>query len=61
MNIFKVLVDKKPKNCMFCPLKTSAVKIAEFECGKSKTEKGNDGWISTYFEPDKRCKFEEVK
>lgn len=57
MKVYKVIVDKIPTCCLFCPLKSSGVKIEGLECGKTKTEKGEDGWEQTYQAPDERCKF----
>lgn len=58
MKIYKVIVDKKPSTCMMCPLKNSATNI-ELKCGKQYTYE-HDGWETTTWVPDDRCKFEEV-
>lgn len=60
MEIYKVLVDKKPTECLFCPLKNSGVKL-NLKCGKKDTRNTGDGWETTSGVPDDRCKFEEVK
>lgn len=61
MIIHKVLVDKKPSECLLCPLKHSGVKL-NLKCGVIKTEPvDKGGWQTTHFVPDERCKFEEVK
>ena len=60
MKIYKVLVDKKPKGCLLCPLKNSGIKL-DLRCGKKYTRTTSDGWETTSRIPDDRCKFKEVK
>ncbi len=43
---------------MMCPLKNSATNI-ELKCGKQYIYE-HDGWETTTWVPDDRCKFEEV-
>ena len=59
MEIYKVLVDKRPAECLLCPLKNSGIKLS-LQCGKQHTYK-HGSWKTTTWVPDERCKFEEVK
>lgn len=63
MKIKKIIVDKKPKECMLCPIKNSTVRVLEDgKCGVQVTrmdKPGWPGWKSTGMEPDERCLFVE--
>jgi len=60
MKIFEVKVDKRPTECMFCPLEAAAVKITKPQCGEMKTRDVGDGWARTSKVPDHRCILKEV-
>lgn len=49
MKIYKVVVDKKPTDCIACPL----IKLKL--CGKQYTIRGSSGGIFFGFKPDDRC------
>lgn len=49
MKIYKVVVDKKPTDCIACPL----IKLKL--CGKHYTIRGNSGEIFFGLKPDDRC------
>jgi hypothetical protein len=59
VKIYKAIVDKKPKICMFCPLKASAVKIEMPPCGEMREWDAGDGWKQGAMCPDHRCILEE--
>jgi hypothetical protein len=59
MEIFKVIVDKKPIQCLFCPILASCVKLTHRPCGKEISAEIEKGWISTFKAPDERCLLEE--
>lgn len=51
-------VDKRPSNCLFCPLNSSRLKHKE--CGKRVTRKIEGGWEETAMVPDERCLIHEI-
>lgn len=55
MKVYKMIVDSKPKHCMLCPLKASAVKIDIPECGEMRRENIGGGWMQGGMVPDHRC------
>lgn len=59
MKVYKMIVDKRPAHCLFCPLKCSAVKIDIPECGQMVTEDIGNGWKQGSMRPDHRCILEE--
>ncbi len=58
MKIFKVIADKRPKECLVCPLKCSGIKINMGECGKKIKTNLPGGWIEEKRVPYERCVFE---
>jgi|GEM_PF-1864969 len=54
MEIYKIIADRKPKECLLCPIRNTV----EGQCGKRKFEKLTGGWETEYLAPDDRCKFE---
>ncbi|WP_238884485.1 hypothetical protein [Clostridium sp. YIM B02551] len=59
MKIYRVLVDKLPKECLLCPLKTNGIKIENLQCGKINTQTSEE-WTVGSFVPDNRCRLEEM-
>lgn len=57
MKIYKVLVDKKPKDCLMCPLKASIL-ATDHKCCKIDN---SGGWNFSHFVPDNGCLLEENK
>ena len=56
MEVYSVTVDKKPKWCMFCPIKATSVKIKTPKCGKTITTAPDaEGWSQGGDVPDERC------
>lgn len=58
MKIFKVIADKRPSECLLCPLKCSTVKNDFGECGKLVKKNICGGWEEKKRVPDERCVFE---
>lgn len=59
MKIYKVIVDKKPPSCLWCPLRGSSVKIDKIGCGVKKETNLGGGWVQNSRVPDERCLLEE--
>jgi hypothetical protein len=59
MRIYEVIVDKKPKTCMLCPIKNSAIKVDMPYCGKWIKEDIGGGWESEHKVPDENCILKE--
>jgi hypothetical protein len=59
VTVYKVIVDKRPIQCMFCPINSSGIKITHADCGKRITAEIEKGWQSTFNTPDERCLLEE--
>lgn len=59
IKVFKVIVDKKPTSCLFCPLQSSVVRIDKPQCGKVKTVDIGNGSLSCGKVPDHRCILQE--
>lgn len=60
MKIYEIKVDKKPTECMFCPIEATAIKIIKPQCGVMGTRDVGGGWIRTSKVPDHRCILKEV-
>lgn len=58
ITIYKVVADKRPAECLLCPLKHSGIKIDMQECGKRVKTNLPGGWIEEKRMPDERCLFE---
>ena len=58
MKIFKVIADKRPEECLTCPLKCSEIKMNMSECGKKIKTNLPGGWLEEKRIPDERCVFE---
>lgn len=54
MKIYKVIVDKKPTNCIACPF------IRLRLCGKDRTVKPSSSGAYVDKVPDKRCLLKEI-
>lgn len=50
IDVQKVIVNKKPSDCIQCPLKKEYTK----DCGKNASERESSG-LKQYKKPDKRC------
>ena len=59
MRIYKVVVDKKPPDCFWCPIKGSSVKLDKTDCGIVTETKLGGGWVKNSRIPDERCLLEE--
>lgn len=55
MKVFRMTVDKRPTECLFCPLNTGGIKLSHDECGKKITQNIFGGWKETKRIPDGRC------
>lgn len=60
MKVFKLIVDKKPEWCLFCPLRGSSIKVDIPACGKSQTVDVGGGWTQGGMAPDEMCIIEEA-
>lgn len=45
ITIYKVVADKRPAECLLCPLKHSGIKTDMQECGKRVKTNLPGGWI----------------
>lgn len=50
MIIYRLITNKKPNNCIACPISVLHV------CGKEKSERGSSGSMYITKVPDDRCK-----
>ena len=53
MQIKSLIVDKKPKDCIVCPLVRLRI------CGKPNKTRGTSGSIAQGMKPDNRCLIKE--
>lgn len=58
MRVISMTVDKRPSDCLFCPLNSPMLKHKE--CGKKITRKIEGGWEETTKVPDERCLIHEI-
>lgn len=58
ITIYKVIANKRPSECLLCPLKSSSVKINKDRCGKKIKTNLPGGWLEEKTVPDERCVFE---
>ena len=58
MRVISMTVDKRPADCLFCPLNNPVLKHEK--CGKKITRKIDGGWEETTRVPDERCLIHEI-
>lgn len=60
MKVFSMIVDKRPFECLLCPLHTGGIKLSHDECGKKVTKNISGGWKETKRVPDERRFIHEI-
>lgn len=58
ITVYKVIADKKPPECLLCPLKSFGVKVNKGNCGRRIKTNLPGGWLEEKTVPDERCVFE---
>ena len=61
MKVFSMTVDKRPTECLLCPLSIRGVQLTHDECGKKVTvQNPMMGWKEVKSVPDERCLIHEI-
>lgn len=61
MKVFSMIVDKKPSECVGCPLNVGGIQLMHDECGKRVTvQNAVRGWKESKRVPDERCMIHEI-
>lgn len=61
MKVLSMTVDKRPLECLLCPLHAGGIKLSHDDCGKKITNDVGGGWKKTKRVQDERCLIHEIE